>query len=116
MNNRIKAVRYYCENEIKNFKESEMFCAIKSLAQLLGYNIECVYGSEKAAASNNQYLSVAVYDQRGRLVENPDGFLTTATMLVGIDKQERIKFFSWQEEEFIDELNWIINSLKNKII
>ena len=33
-------------------------------------------------------------------------------MLIMIDKKERFKFFSWQDDEFIEDLNWIIKQLR----
>ncbi len=44
-------------------------------------------------------------------METFDGFLTTSTMLVLVDKKERYKFFSWKDEEFIEDLNRIIKQL-----
>ncbi len=34
-------------------------------------------------------------------------------MLVMVGKKDSFKFFSWQDDEFIEDLNWIINNLEN---
>ncbi len=46
----------------------------------------------------------------------------TFTRLIEIDEKQRVKFFSWSDDEFIDDLKWIIghlntfstNSVKNR--
>lgn len=58
-------------------------------------------------------MSLSIHDKNDELIEIFDeGFLTTSTMLIMIDKKERFKFFSWQDDEFIEDLNWIIKQLR----
>lgn len=61
----------------------------------------------------NFYLSVSIYNQKDEIIEVYDeGVLVASTILVLVDKKEKIKFFSWTDEDFIDSLRWIIRTLK----
>ena len=77
-------LKYYCELQIVEFNSSSIFSILSELVE-------------------SQELKLKIFDE---------GFLTTSTMLIMIDKKERFKFFSWQDDEFIEDLNWIIKQLR----
>ena len=113
MNNKIyKVLNYYCENEMKDFIKNPKFIMIKELAESLSYHVDCCYGREKDYKTNHLYLSLSICSQNGKVIETMDGGLTTSTMIVLVDKKDRIQFFTWKEDnEFIKDLDWIINIL-----
>ena len=41
-----------------------------------------------------------------------EGWLSIATLLVSVDKKCRYQFFSWKDEELIEDINWIITQLE----
>lgn len=105
-----ETINYYCENEMKDFKDSSFYKKIEELVNLKELKLECSYGK---ALDKNLYLGISILDKNGELVEIfDDGFLTTSTMLIMVDKKDRFKFFSWQDEDFIEDLNWIIEKIK----
>ena len=112
--NLLKILHIYCNDEIDNFKENIAFTELQSLVNELNYILVCDYG--KAAdnkKSENLYLGITVYDNDNEMIEIYDeGFLCASTMLVEIDKKHRFNFLSWQDKEFVEDLNWIINQLK----
>ena len=56
---------------------------------------------------------MSIYNQKDEIIEVYDeGVLVASTILVLVDKKEKIKFFSWTDEDFIDSLRWIIRTLK----
>lgn len=106
-------LKYYCELEINDFIKNSIYIVMNEIIKSQGFNLKLDFGKAKDEKSKNIYLSLAVLDKNGELIEISDeGFLTTSTMLVLVDKKERYKFFSWRDDEFIKDLNWIIKQLK----
>lgn len=117
--NVLNVLSLYCNGEIEHLKESDLFIKLDKLVEELGYVLVCEYGKEtNNKKSQNLYLSITVFDDKNEMIEIFDeGFLTSSTMLVLVDKKYRFQFFSWEDEEFIGDLNWLINQLeliKNK--
>lgn len=113
------ALSFYCANEIENFKSNEIFINLQNLVKELNYTLVCEYGKEyEAEESGNIYLSITVLDDKNEMIEIYDeGFLSASTLLVSVDKKHRYKFISWDDTEFIEDLNWLISQLtktKNK--
>ena len=118
----MQAIDYYCKNEIEILKNSEYFLEIDSLAKTLSYSIDISIGEATNAKQDKYpkiiYLSFSTIDQQGKivLVDSLDfEHLTDATEILEIDRKNRVKFFSWQDdEEFIESLKWIIKELRKK--
>lgn len=105
-------LKYYCELEIEKFNSSSIYYMLNELIKSKELNLKIDFGKSKDEKDKNLYLSLSVHDKNDELIEIFDeGFLTTSTILVMIDKKERYKFFSWQDDEFIEDLNWIIKQL-----
>lgn len=105
-------LKYYCELEIEKFNSSSIFSILNELVKSQELNLKIDFGKAKDKKDKNLYLSLSIHNKNGQLVEIFDeGFLTTSTMLVIIDKKDRYKFLSWQDDEFIEDLNWIIKQL-----
>ena len=73
--------------------------------------------------SENFYLTITIFNTNNKEIEIFDeGSLTAITLLVEVDNKQRVRFFSWSDDEFIDDLKWIVkhlntfltNSIKNK--
>lgn len=106
-------LKYYCEKEIEMFVSSSIYSELSKLVESHKFSLELNFGNANEEKDKNLYLSLSVFDKNGNLVEiYDDGFLTTSTILIMVDKKDRFKFFSWQEEEFIEDLNWIIKKIK----
>ena len=113
--NLLKVLSLYCNNEIENLKISELYIKLQNLVDELNYNLACEYGKElDNKKSENLYLSITIFDDKNEMIEIFDeGFLTASTLLVWVDKKHRYKFLSWKDEEFIEDLNWLIKELEN---
>lgn len=113
--NLLKALSLYCNNEIENLKNSKLYIKLQKLVSDLKYILVCEYGKElENKKSKNIYLSITVLNGKNEVVEIFDeGFLTAATLLVLVDNKDRYKFLSWKDEEFIEDLNWLIKELEN---
>lgn len=116
----IQTLDYYAKNEIEILKNSEYFFKISSLAKEIDCSIDISIG--EAADANKYkypkriYLSFSIIDCQGKVLSvNSLDFehLTDATEILEIDQKNRVKFFSWQDDEdFIESLKWIIKELK----
>ena len=113
--NLLKALSLYCNNELENLKNSELYIKLQKLVDELKYILVCEYGKElDNKKSENLYLGIRVFNDKNEVVEIFDeGFLTASTLLVLVDKKSRYKFLSWKDEEFIEDLNWLIKELEN---
>lgn len=111
-----KVLSTYCESEIRDLKGSEIFTELQNLANELNYSIVCEYGKEcNNRKAENVYLSVTIFNDKNEMIEIFDeGFITAYTPLVLVDKKHRYRFFSWNDAEFVEDLNWIIKELKNQ--
>jgi hypothetical protein len=116
----MQTLDYYCKNEVQTLKNSEYFLEISFLAKLLGYSIDISIGEAMDAKKDKYpkiiYLSFSTIDEQGKIifVDSLDfEHLTDATEILEIDRKNRVKFFSWQDdEEFIESLKWIIKELR----
>lgn len=110
-----KALSLYCNTEIEKLKNSELYIKLQNLVDELKYNLVCEYGKEiDNKKSEDLYLSITILNDKNEFVEIFDeGFLTASTLLVLVDKKYRYKFLSWKDEEFIEDLNWLIKELEN---
>lgn len=105
-------LKYYCEKEIEKFVSSSIYSKLSELVESHKFNLKLEFGNAREEKDKNIYLSLSVHDKNDELIEIfDDGFLTTSTMLVMVDKKDRYKFFSWQDDEFLEDLNWIIKKL-----
>ena len=113
--NLLKLLSLYCNNEIENLKNSELYIKLQKLVDELKYNLVCEYGKEQSnKKSENLYLSITIFNDKNEFIEIfDDGFLVASTLLVWVDKKHRYKFLSWKDEEFIEDLNWLIKNLEN---
>lgn len=113
--NLLKVLSLYCNNEIENLKNSELYNKLKKLVNELNYILVCEYGKEiNNKKSENLYLSITIFNDKNEIIEIFDeGFLTASTLLVLVDNKYRYKFLSWRDEEFIEDLNWLIKELEN---
>ena len=113
--NLFNVLSLYCNNEIENLKNSELYMKLKKLVDELNYILVCKYGKElNNKKSENLYLSITVFNDKNEEIEIFDeGFLSACTLLVWVDKKHRYKFLSWKDEEFIEDLNWLIKELEN---
>ncbi len=113
--NLLKAVSLYCNNEKEDLKNSESYIKLTKLVDELKYNLVCDYGkANDNKKSESIYLGIQIFDDKNELIEIFDeGFLTASTLLILIDKKHRYKFFSWRDDEFIEDLNWFIKELEN---
>ena len=116
--NLLKILSLYCNNEIENLKNSELYIKLQKLVEELNYILVCEYGKElDNKKSENLYLSITILNNKNEVIEIfDDGFLTASTLLVWVDKKHRYKFLTWQNAEFIEDLNWLNKKLKNIII
>ena len=111
----LKVLSIYCNNEIENVKNSELYIELQKLVDELNYVLVCNCGKElDNKKSENLYLSITIFNDKNEVIEIFDeGFLTVSTLLVHVDKKHRYKFFSWQDEEFIEDLNWLNKKVQN---
>ena len=116
--NLLKILSLYCNNEIENLKNSELYIKLQKLVDELNYLLVCEYGKVvDNKKSENLYLSITIFNDKNEIIEIvDDGFLTASTLLVWVDKKHRYKFLTWQNAEFIEDLNWLNKKLKNIII
>ena len=105
----------YCDNEIVRFKKHESFCMLYELVNELNYALTCSY--ERIHGNNGSislYLNISVCHKNGEFIEIFDeGCLSAATILALVDKKERIIFYPWDSDDFLDSINWIMRNLRN---
>lgn len=113
-----QAINFYCENERNAFLSSFDCLALSDCAERLGFSVTCNYGYANEDRKNI-YLYFSVIDQNGNFVTSDEyneyTDLDYCTRIVEIDKKERIKFYSWDEDDdFIESVHWALSQLNKK--
>lgn len=114
-----ETLHFYISNEINSFNQSSLSSKLFDLVNQLGFHIECSFGGGDNN-SKNIYFSFLVVDNNGEGVTagEYDEFvrLNAATRIIAIDKKDKIKFYSWEEDDdFIDSINWVVKELEKKL-
>ncbi len=110
--NVLKIVDIYCQEEMNSFRKDKYYKELFELTQKLNLKLVCDCG-QLEEKDKKIYLSVSIYNQNDEIIEVYDeGFLVASTILFSVDRKEKIKFFSWTDEDFIDSLKWMIQSLE----
>ena len=109
-----KTIEFYCDNQVNNFKQSDLYKNLVKQVQKTDFNIVLEVGPEyNKPNSYNRFMSISIFDSKNHLVELPDeGNLTTATQIVFVDKKNRFIFLEWNDEEFIEDINWIMENIQ----
>lgn len=103
----------YCNAEIADFKCHQLYAELCNMANGLGYYLECGHGRSLNDLDRNVYLNISIHNQNKNIVEVFDeGALCASTELVVIDKKERIRFLSWDDEDFVDSIHWMLKMLQ----
>lgn len=103
----------YCNSEIAEFKSHQLYAKLCNMVKGLGYDLECGYGRSLNDRDRNVYLYICIHNQNMEIVEVFDeGELCASTKLIVIDKKDRIRFFSWADEDFVDSIHWMIRLLQ----
>lgn len=110
----LKTLSKHCINEIDKMKCNEAFVKLQNIVNELHYVLVCEYGKELRNKKNeNLYLSITILNDKKEDVEIFDeGFLSASTLLVVRNKNHKYEFLSWNEDEFIADLHWIITELE----
>lgn len=110
-----QTLNFYCDSELKSFNNSPYFSDMKRFTNKLGFEVNSYYKYSESD-KNCVYLGFSVVDKSGRTVwidGKYEGYLSYASSIVLIDKNDRIKFFSWEEDEdFIDSVVCVIKELE----
>ena len=112
--NLTNALSTYCDSEIEDLKKTELFEKLQNIVYHLHYSLVCDYS--KVLGDNkceHLYLCITIFDDKNEMIEIFDeGWLSIATLLVSVDKKCRYQFFSWKDDELIEDINWIITQLE----
>ena len=98
--------------ELKKLSKNKQFVEIENLAKQLGFSINC-YCDFSPENSRQLYLGFSVLNKKGEIIEVEEkNYLCPSTLILEIDRKNRIKFYSSDNEDFLDSLNWVIKELK----
>ncbi len=113
-NNLCSLINAYCEAERSDFESHELYIELYDIASEMNYTIKCEYGKGATKdVSRNLYLCISIYDHDNQCIEiYDDGFLSASTELVLIDRKGRIRFCTWDDEDFLDSIHWMIRKLQ----
>lgn len=119
MNDNIeKTLKFYCSSELDLFQKSKYYLEMNALAKRLNFSlVSCVGYAENDA--KHIYLNFQINDSSGQIVivDNYDyEHLTDASIIIEIDKKDRIKFYNWEKDnDFMDSIKWVIKELNKKL-
>lgn len=117
MENFKQTLEFYCKNEIARFQLSEYYFQLCFLANKLNYTVKCSYGYG-LNDNGKMYLDFSIRNSNDEIVYVNDldyEHLCDATCIIEIDKKQRCKFYSWEnDDEFKESILWTLNELKFK--
>ena len=115
-----QVLQFYISYETEAFYKSSVCAELFALAEQLGYHVECSSGYGDERWNKHIYMGFVVKDDHGEgaTAGEYDEYvdLTGASLIIKIDRKERLKFYSWEEDDdFIDSINWAARELKKKL-
>ena len=109
---------FYKMKEMDSFKNSLIISELNELAGSLSLSVNCFIGTPEKDL-RHIYLACSVVDQNGNAVpadeENDFCDIGYSICIIEKDKKERIKFFSWEDVDFLESVQWAINQLRQKV-
>lgn len=122
MNSNVEqTLKYYCNIKLASFKQSKLFLELLDLANRLDYcvNADCFCHHDKHGIIN-YYLWFNIEDKIGNPILTEVYYeydeLGDLTCIISVDKKERVKFFDWDDDDFIGSANRALNELKKQTI
>lgn len=112
--NEFEALQFYCQKESEELKQSDLFRSLEELVSDLQFSID-FYAQEimDNSKENKWHIGFIILAGNDEMIFlNDEGLLSADTMIVQRDKKGRVKFYSWEDEDFIDSINWTIKELK----
>lgn len=106
----------YCQQELEDFKKNKLFFRLEEIQKNNSrVNMKCYFSNGQTNKNSlNQYLCVDVLDENNQIIDICDDVcFSIATTLISIDRKERIKFYSWENIDFIEDIDLIIKYLEN---
>lgn len=102
---------FYCEKIKQNFLKSDLLKQINHLIREKNLYLEIETGKSIIPSINNYYLSLEIKDSNNNLYETYEGGLSISTPLILIDKKMKFSFLDWQNEDFLNDVHWLIKNI-----
>ena len=108
-------VDYYCEMELNEFRDCDLFKEIEQLLKKTNANMKLECGKDPIMKKRDDvYISLSLWNSKNEMIEIfDDGFLSASSKIVMVDSKKRISLFDWtQDDELEDDLYRIVDYLK----
>lgn len=106
-------LQYYTNQVLDDFKKSDVYKKLNTEVESLNCKIIVECSKSVDIKDNNIYLGITFCDECDKPIKIFDeGEMSTSISIVRVDKKNRYYFSHWQQDEFIDDITWLINKIK----
>ena len=101
----------YLQEQISLLKKSSLYFQLLSRLSRCHYSLQLNSGEIKDKRSIEYFVNISILNENGDIVEIFDeGFLCAYNAIV-IIHGKNIKYSKWDDKDFLESLQWIINCL-----
>lgn len=105
-------IKYYSNQIIDDFKKSDIYKKIND--EVANLNCKIIVDCNKSInlRDKNIYLGITFFDEYDNPIEIYDeGQMSVSQCIVRVDKKDRYCFNYWHQDEFIEDIDWIIKKI-----
>ena len=105
-------LKYYATQILDDFKKSDFYKKIYAEATNLNYKIKTDCGKSIDLKDKYIYLGIVFCDENDKPIEIFDeGEMSASISIVRVDGQNRYYFSHWLQDDFIEDINLLINKI-----
>lgn len=108
-----ETLNYYANQMLTDFKKSDIYKKFYKEAVDLNCKMKVDCGKSVNLKDNNIYLGIIFCDDCDKPIEIYDeGEMSASISIINVDKKNRYYFSHWNQDDFVEDISWLINKIK----
>ncbi len=108
-----KTLNYYVNQMIEDFKKSDVYKKLCVEAANLNCKIKVDCGRSVDLKDHNIYFGIVLCDEYDKPIDIYDeGEMSASISIINVDKKNRYYFSHWNQDDFVEDISWLINKIK----
>ena len=107
-----ETLNYYANLMLDDFRKSEIYKKFYEEATNLNCKMKVDCGKSIDLKDKNIYLGIVFCDENDEPIEIYDeGEMSASVSIIRVDKKKRYYFSHWHQDDFIEDIKWIISKI-----
>ena len=108
-----ETLNYFANQMIDDFKKSDIYKKLCDEAAKLNCKIKVDCGKSVNLKDHNIYFEVVFCDEHDKPIEiHDEGEMSASISIITVDKKNRYYFSHWNQDDFVKDISWLINKIK----